>query len=100
MAHYWSMLPAIGRFVISLGLAAIFAASLTCLDRTDRRWPRGGPPILGRFISEIFARALIVTIATPNLHDAFPGEVVIEGARGPLHCFGSLVARGRRTSQI
>ena len=54
MAHYWSRLPAIGRFVISLGWAAIFAASLTCFDRTDRRWLRGGPLILGLCMSEIY----------------------------------------------
>jgi hypothetical protein len=54
MVHYWSTLPAIGRFVISLGLAAIFAASLICLDRTGRRWLRGGPLTLGRFKFEIY----------------------------------------------
>jgi len=54
MAHYWSMLPATGRFVISLGLAAIFPASLTGLDRTNRRWLRGGLPTLERVKSEIY----------------------------------------------
>jgi hypothetical protein len=34
VAYYWSMLSAIGRFVITLGLARTFAAPLTCLGGT------------------------------------------------------------------
>jgi hypothetical protein len=34
VAYYWSILPAIGHFVITLGLAGTFAAPLTCLGGT------------------------------------------------------------------
>jgi|SRR5580704_7976678 hypothetical protein len=54
VAYYWITLPTIGRFAITLGLAATFAAPFDRSRRNARRCLRGGPVILLRFKCKIF----------------------------------------------
>ena len=59
-------MPAIGRFVIRLGLAVTYSGALDPSRRDAPQYLRGRPVIPLRFKSAILKKTLTVIFATPN----------------------------------